>query len=88
MQRRVATMVEMQVSEHHVGDVGRAYASLAQGLVQVVEVEKLVIAERLEVFVSGSVVHQDDPPVGFDQECAHGQDASVLGVAGIAAAPG
>ena len=81
-------MVEVEVGKHHVGDVSRLDPPLSQGLVQVLQVKELVVAERFQVLVSRSVIHQDDPSVRLDQEGTHGQYTAVLRVAGIASAPG
>ena len=85
---RITAVVEMQMSQHHVGDFLCLDALVRQDLAKIDQVEETIIGQAFELFLSRSVIDQDESPiVRTDQGHTHGKDTSVIIVAWVTAAP-
>lgn len=85
---RITAVIEMQMSQHHVGDFLCLDALVRQGLAKIDQVEETIVGKAFELFLTRSVIDQDESPiVRTDKSYTHGKDTSVIIVAWVTAAP-
>ena len=85
---RITAVIEMQMSQHHVGDFLCLDALVRQCLAKIDQVEETIVGKAFELFLTRSVIDQDESPiVRTDKSYTHGKGTSVIIVAWVTAAP-